>query len=157
MVFLGQVVADVRVATPFLSQLLASQSPETTCPGFLLPFITAGPLPGRREPPPPSESWAAFCSPLWLPTGLRARVCAEHLQEEIKAKCFYYSGPALGEKGSSPRRGGLGPGASASLCLAPLLSVRAAPHPRQVTGLCFYGQQGARKVVNRGDAWIAPV
>lgn len=155
-VFLGQVVADVGVATPFLTQLLAPQSPETTCLSFLLLVITAGPLPGSREPPPPSKLRAAFCSPLWLLTGLRAGVCAEHLHEEITTKCFYYSGPALGEEGSSPGEGAW-PQASASLYLAPLLSVRAAPSPRQVTGLCFYGQQGASKVLNRGGTWIASV
>lgn len=103
------------MATPFLTQLLAPQSPETTCLSFLLLVITAGPLPGSREPPPPSKLRAAFCSPLWLLTGLRAGVCAEHLHEEITTKCFYYSGPALGEEGSSPGEGGLAPGLSISL------------------------------------------
>ena len=137
------------MATPFLTQLLASQSPKTTSPSFLLPVIMAGPLPGRREPPPPSESWAAFCSPLWLPTSLRARVCAEHLHEEIKAKCFYSSGPLLERKDLLPGEAGLAPGLSISLPGSPPVS-EGCPPPQTGHWALFLRTTGSQQGLEPG-------
>lgn len=144
---------------PRSHSLLAPQSPETTCPGFCSQFIPSGPRPrAHREPthPSPSRLQAAFCS-LCVTDRLQGRrLCRGFSTRRKQQNNFYYSGPALGEEGSSPGEGAWPPGLTASLT-GSLLSVRLPLPQGKVTELCFLRTAGSQQDVNRGGTWIASV